>query len=152
MNTQKLIDIQQLLARYCWAHDSRDLDLLRSCFSRDVELVGEKGIDAVVQRFADGYQHLTLQRRHVLTNFLLLEDGDTEALVQSYITLYLVRGDSVELHLTGIYRDRVVMEDGQWKMRRRDSVMDVPYNPGDTTPAAAGAYAAGSKPSSPTPG
>jgi hypothetical protein len=146
MSTSNLIEIQQLLARYCYAHDSRDLDMLGSCFARDVELVGEKGRDAVVQRFADGYKKLTLQRRHVLTNFLLLEDGDTEALVQTYITLYIIRGDSVELHLTGIYRDRVIVEDGAWKLRRRDSVMDVPYNPGDTAPAAAGAYAAGSKP------
>lgn len=147
-----VVAIQQLLARYCAAHDARDVEMLRSCFAADVELVGEKGRDAVVQRYADGYKTLSLPRRHVLTNFLLLEDGDTEALMQSYITLYLVRDDRVELHLTGIYRDRVVVEDGAWKLRRRDSVMDVPYNPGDTTPAAAGAYAAGSKPSSPTPG
>jgi len=135
-----LVAIQQLLARYCFAHDSRDPEMLATTFAKDVSLLGEHGREAVVARYAEGYKHLTARRRHVLTNFIMLEDGDTEAVVQSYITLYLIRGEELELHLIGVYRDHVVMEDGAWRIRTREATMDVPYRPGDTGPAAAGTY------------
>ena len=114
--------------------------MLGDCFAADVELLGAKGRQAVVDRYATGYQHLTKQRRHVLTNVFIVEDGEEEALVQSYITLYLVDEGRLELHLTGVYRDRVVREDGKWRIRTREATMDVEYNPGDTTPAPAATY------------
>src|SRR3954454_14981765 len=104
-----LVDIQQLLARYCFAHDSQDVEMLRQCFSKDVSLFDLHGQDEVVAKYAEGYKSLTARRRHVLTNFIMLEDGETEALVQSYITLYLIKGEQLELHLIGVYRDTVVM-------------------------------------------
>lgn len=134
--------IQQLLVRYCWAHDSQDLALLGSCFADDVQLLGARGREEVVSRYAAGYAALTARRRHVLTNFLLLEDGDSEALVQSYITLYLIRGEELELHLTGVYRDRVVFEDEGWRILAREATMDVPYRPGDVPSAPAATYPA----------
>lgn len=133
-----LLEIQQLLFRYCHAHDSRDTDLLGQCFTSDVELLGAKGREAVVARYAEGYKHLTAQRRHVLTNIFIVEDGEDRAVVQSYITLYLIRDQKLELHLTGTYRDHVVIEDGRWRIRTREAVMDVPYNPGDVAPAMTG--------------
>jgi 3-phenylpropionate/cinnamic acid dioxygenase small subunit len=136
-----LSKIQQLLARYCYAHDSQDTEALGACFAKDVELFGLRGRDEVVSRYAEGYTHLTARRRHVLTNFILLEDGEEEAVVQSYITLYLIRDDEhLELHLIGVYRDRVVVEDGEWKLKTREATMDVPYDPGDATRAAAATY------------
>ena len=134
------VEIQQLLNRYCFAHDSRDIEMLASCFSRDVSLFNLHGRDAVVNRYAQGYKHLTARRRHVLSNFIMLEDGETEAVMQSYITLYLIRDDKLELHLIGVYRDHVVLEDGAWKIRTREATMDVPYQPGDTAPAPAATY------------
>ena len=44
---------------------------------------------------------------------------------------FVIDGDKLECHLTGVYRDRVVIQDGQWKIQHRDAAMDVPYNPGD---------------------
>jgi 3-phenylpropionate/cinnamic acid dioxygenase small subunit len=132
--------IAQLLYRYCAAHDSRDLEKLGECFASDVELLGARGRQAVVDRYASGYQHLTKQRRHILTNVFIVEDGEEEALVQSYITLYLIHEGQLQLHLTGVYRDRVVIEDGQWRIRSRQATMDVEYNPGDTAPAKAATY------------
>ena len=135
-----LVEIQQLLARYCFAHDSQDVQMLRECFSKDVSLFDLHGRDEVVSKYAEGYKSLTARRRHVLTNFIMLEDGDTEALVQSYITLYLIKDERLELHLIGVYRDTVVIEDGAWRIKTRVATMDVPYNPGDTKPAAAATY------------
>jgi hypothetical protein len=132
--------IAQVLYRYCAAHDSRDTEMLRSCFAADVELLGVQGRDAVVERYATGYKQLTKQRRHILTNVFIVEDGETEVLTQSYITLYLIEDGDLELHLTGVYRDRVVLEDGKWLIRSREATMDVEYNPGDTAPAKAATY------------
>jgi hypothetical protein len=129
-----LLEIQQLLYRYCYAHDSRDEKMLLSCFAKDAELLGAKGRENVVATFMKGYQQLTSQRRHVLTNSFLLEDGENTAVVQSVITLYLVQDEQVHLHLTGIYRDHVIKEDGEWKLLTRDATMDAAYNPGDIKP------------------
>jgi hypothetical protein len=137
-----LVKIQQLLARYCFAHDSQDPKALEAVFSKDVALLGVEGRDEVVARYAEGYKQLSARRRHVLSNFILLEDGDDAAVVQSYITLYLIRDDKLELHLIGVYRDHVVVEDGEWKIKTREATMDVPYAPGDVAPAPAATYPA----------
>lgn len=133
-------EIAQLLYRYCAAHDARDLEMLGSCLASDVELLGVQGRQEVVARYGAGYKQLTKQRRHVLTNVFILEDGDEEALVQSYITLYLISDGKLELHLTGVYRDTVIREGGRWLIRSREATMDVEYNPGDTAPAKAATY------------
>lgn len=139
-------EIAQLLYRYCAAHDSRDVEMLGSCFASDVELLGAKGRDEVVDRYRTGYGHLEFQRRHSLTNIFIVEDGDEEALVQSYITLYLIKEGKLETHLTGIYRDTVVREDGHWRIRSREATMDVEYNPGDAKAAIAATYQASESP------
>lgn len=139
----ELAAIQQLLARYCFAHDSQDPEMLATTFAKNATMMGINGRDEIVAKYAEGYQSLSARRRHVLTNFIILEDGDDRAVVQSYITLYLIRGDELELHLIGVYRDTVVVEDGEWKILTREATMDTPYNPGDTAKAAAGTYGRG---------
>jgi carbon monoxide dehydrogenase subunit G len=136
----ELAAVQQLLYRYCHAHDSRDVELLRTCFSKDVTMMGVTGRDTLVEIFANGYKQLTAQRRHVLTNVFITDDGDEQCQVQSYITLYLIQDDKLELHLTGVYRDTLVIEDGEWRIQTRDATIDVPYNPGDTASAKADSY------------
>ena len=135
-----LAAIQQLLSRYCFAHDSQDPEMLATTFAKNATLLGITGRDEIAARYGEGYKNLTARRRHVLTNFLILEDGDERAVVQSYITLYLIRGEELELHLIGVYRDEVIVEDGEWKILTREATMDTPYNPGDTKPAAPGTY------------
>lgn len=125
--------IQQLLYRYCSAHDNQNPEALGATFAKDITMPFGQGRDEVVAFYAEGYKTLTKKRRHVLSNIFIVEDGDAEALVQSYVTLYLIEGDKLEVHLTGVYRDRVVLEDGDWKIKSRDAAMDVPYRPGDVT-------------------
>lgn len=125
-------EIAQLLYRYGSAHDSQDLDAVRACFADDMEAYGQKGADAVLEFYVDAYSKATKKRRHVLTNVHLLEDGDDRALVQSYLTLYLIAdGTKLELSLTGVYRHEVVRRDGEWKIFSMQGEMDVPYDPGD---------------------
>src|SRR3954470_22072354 len=136
-----LADVQQVLFRYCYAHDSRAVKLLKTTFAKDITMMGVTGRDALGEIFAKGYETLTAQRRHVLTNVFITEDGGEEVKVQSYITLYLIEDEQLSLHLTGVYRDTLIMEDGQWRILTRDATIDVPYNPGDTKAAKADTYA-----------
>ena len=126
--------IQQLMARYCWAHDERDLDLLAECFSKDVEMMGRSGRDDLIDLFRTGYADLKVKRRHIVTNMFLEEDGEAEAVLRSYITLYMIENDQISLHLTCMYRDTVVFEDGAWRIRARDAQPDVTYRPTDVKP------------------
>ena len=128
--------IQQLLARYCYAHDEQDTETLVTCFAEEFEFMGAKGPAAAVEIFKAGYRQMSIKRRHVITNSFLLEDGEERAVVQSYITLYLIKEGALSLHLTGVYRDTVVLEGGAWRIAKRDASMDVEYNPGDVVPAA----------------
>lgn len=125
--------IQQLLYRYCAAHDNQDPNALGETFAKDISMPFGEGRDNVVAFYAEGYKSLTKKRRHVLSNIFIVEDGEDEAVVQSYVTLYLIEDDKLETHLTGVYRDTVVLEAGEWKIKARSAAMDVPYNPGDVT-------------------
>ena len=73
-----LAAVQQLLAG-CWAHHSRDTEMLSECFAKDLSLFGLQNRDAVVARYAGGCERLTARRRGLLTNLIILEDGDTHA-------------------------------------------------------------------------
>ena len=126
-----LLLIEELLARYCFAHDSENVNMLAPCFAKTAEMRGVRGPEAIAAAYGAGYKGLTARRRHVLTNFVVLEDGESDALVQAYETFYLIRGEQLELHLTGIYRARVVLEDNEWKIYSIEGSFDVPYDPGD---------------------
>lgn len=126
------IAVQQLLSRYCYAHDEQDVEAFRALFAEDASFLGATGPDDIVARYQAGWQILSYKRRHVLTNFILLEDEADRAVMQSYVTLYLIKDDGVlETHLTGLYVDHVVRENGEWKLHHRDADTDVEYNPGD---------------------
>ena len=122
---------QQLMARYCWAHDEQDLDLLAQCFAKDVEMMGQQGRDQLLDLFKAGYESMGVKRRHVVTNMFFEEEGETEAVLRSYITLYMIENDVISLHLTCMYRDTIVLEDGAWRIRARDAQPDVTYKPTD---------------------
>jgi SnoaL-like domain len=138
--------IQELMARYCYAQDSRDLVMLETCFTADATISGlpegaqPAGRAGLMEVFGRIHGMLTARRRHMLTNFFFLEEGESEARVQAYETFYLIRGEELELHLTGIYRVRVAIEDGVWKIRHIEAAFDVPFEPGDLPGTAASQF------------
>jgi hypothetical protein len=124
---------QQLMARYCWAHDEHDLELLGQCFTNDVEMMGRKGRDDLLDLFRMGYEGTHVKRRHVVTNMFFEEENESDAVLRSYITLYMIENDVISLHLTCMYRDTIVLEDGAWRIRARDAQPDVTYRPTDVS-------------------
>jgi 3-phenylpropionate/cinnamic acid dioxygenase small subunit len=137
--------IRTLLFRACLANDERDGDMWASCWTDDAEMGGGarsqveagtanvfRGKDSIVHALIAAWGQQTHRRRHVLSNVFLLEDGEEQAVVNSYITLFLIENEGApELEITGRYRDTVVRHDGAWKIQKREAVMDRIYRPPD---------------------
>ncbi len=130
-NVQLLLDredISQVLYRYATAIDTRDWDLLATCFTKDLEadfrafggreIVKGRDIwlEAIKSTIAglDATQHLTANHVHTV-------DGDSGTLVaylQALHRLDTARSDP-EYTVGGYYTcDMLRGEDGQWRMRR----------------------------------
>lgn len=137
--------IRALLFRACYSNDERDAEMWASCWTDDAEMGGGsrsevesgsanvfRGKDAIVTALTAAWDKQTHRRRHVLSNVFLVEDGDREAVVNSYITLYLIENEGApHLEITGRYRDTVIWQAGSWKIKKREAVMDRIYRPPD---------------------
>lgn len=125
--------IQQLFYRYAYAHNQRDAEALRECFSKDVQLLGASGRDATVAAYEALWEsQVNYKRRHIMSNIFIVEESDTEAITMLYWHVFWIK-DAKEAIMGGIgrYRDHVVLEDGSWKLFRRQNALDMPYMPGD---------------------
>ncbi len=141
----ELEEVRALLYRVCYANDERDAELWESCWTEDAEMGGGsrsevaagkanvfQGRAAITAALTHAWKQQTQRRRHVLSNIFLVEDGDDEAVVNSYVTLFLIRDEGrPKLDITGSYRDHVVRANGKWKIKKRHAVMDSVYQPGD---------------------
>ena len=141
-----LEEIRALLYRVCYANDERDATLWASCWTEDAEMGGGarsqvaagstnvfKGRDKITAALTAAWKNQTHRRRHVLSNVFLVEEADTEAVVNSYVTLFLIEDEGrPKLEITGSYRDHVVLQDGRWRIRKRHAVMDSVYQPADS--------------------
>ena len=137
--------IRALLFRVCFSNDERDAEMWASCWTDDAEMGGGsrsevesgtanvfRGKDAIVTALTASWDRQTHRRRHVLSNVFLVEEGDDEAVVNSYITLYLIENEGVpQLEITGRYRDSVLRQKGSWRIKKREAVMDRIYRPPD---------------------
>jgi len=124
--------IQQTIMQWAMGHDSHDADMVAETFASDADAMGAVGRGAIGEVYRQAYENnASAQRRHVLTNYLVLEDGDDEVVVQHYLTLLIIRGKALELHNSGLYIDTMVPEDGTWKIKYRTTVLDSSTDPGD---------------------
>ena len=121
----------QLLHRWCAAHDSHDLEAMSQLVTSDVEMFRQTNREAALDRLRVSYASMTQLRRHVITNTVILEDSDEEALTQSYILHFLIKDDKVWLNYTGTYRFLSVLQNGRWLVRRWEDFPDTTYSTGD---------------------
>lgn len=126
--------ITELLARYTWAHDSRDFDALQACFTESAVYTmriadgpastptqGGEAIAALVKSFKEKQ---TDQRRHLITNVVADEVSEDAAIVRSYVTVFATEGDTSRLVTTGVCTDELVKTGGSWKFSRKDMHLD----------------------------
>ncbi len=137
MDVAARLAIGELLSRSAYALDERDVELLASTFASDVELVIAiagvaedarfAGHAAVMQLMTDSMAAQQDKRRHVISNLFIMAHTADSADVISNLTLLSVADGAARLVSTGLYRDHVVLQDGQWRIGRRRIELDLPY-------------------------
>jgi hypothetical protein len=137
------IDISDLLVRYTTALDTRDWDLLHSCFTEDAvvdfdRLGGRKDGWAEI-RGAAGIVTGFDRTQHMLSNIVITIDTD-EAQASSYIQALHVIGGEV-LIIGGVYHDRLVRTPAGWRIAHRR--LDPVWQSGDSVLAARAAARGG---------
>lgn len=128
--------ITELLNRAGVAYDTPDLDFLLNMFVDDgvFELVitGNdpmifEGKETINGLFEGSLEDQDDQRRHVVTNIFFQNETETSATTVSYLTLITVKDGALSVISSGVYTDDVVLVDGEWKLKKRHLLLDLPY-------------------------
>jgi hypothetical protein len=141
--------IHDVIARYFRGIDSGSKELVRSCFTEDVEVLydgraPEQGIEAVMgslrtfQRIAQGEMQITM---HFMGNFNLVRLDDQLAETETYAIAFMVPPKEISecMAVRGLrYADRLRQDDGQWRIAERRHTLDWSF---DATPSFASSLA-----------
>ena len=125
--------VSQLFSTYAWAMDARDFDLFEGVFAEDasfvVSIAGTVAAGPFEGRSAlvDFIRSTTLdqqdQRRHVITNVRLGDDGGATAI----LSLLVVDSGVLTLKSCGVYRVELAEEGGKVCFRSMDLALDLGF-------------------------
>jgi hypothetical protein len=112
--------IRQLAYRYAVAIDSRDFDLLASCFVDDVRIApGRSGRDELVAEYKPLYRHIG-RTIHNVGNHLIELDADDDDKARGTVYCRCEYEDGEEWIVQQIvYEDRYACRNGAWYLQRR---------------------------------
>ncbi len=137
MKPKHKLAIAELMSRAAYGLDMRELDLLGSCFARDAEfsmriaggdLIGPfRGRDDIMKLMSDSMKAQTDQRRHCVSNLFFESEGNKSAVAFSNLALFATENNQIRLITCGVYRDTVLLVDGDWQLQRRHLELDLPY-------------------------
>jgi uncharacterized protein (TIGR02246 family) len=123
-NPDVRIDVQEVMRRYTFSVDTRDLATYATCFAEDVTVTGF-GTETIKGRKAwVAYNERALQKyaatHHLLGNQDVVLDGEALATMRSYVqaTHVLAEDPSILVVLWGRYDDDLVRIDGEWRITR----------------------------------
>lgn len=130
--------ILDLMNRYFMSIDRRDFARLRTCFTEDVTGIYEGvqvagGIDAIMRFFTGESRFpfpLELVNLRTSTHFIGNHYADVHgstATAETYALAHLIDEPPTGLRLRVRalrYRDELVLTEGEWKIRRREHVLD----------------------------
>jgi len=120
-NVADRLAVSDVLIRYATAQDSREWELLASCFTDDARLdydtSGVFGRDDFVAHCRVGLARMKATQ-HCVTNHVIEVDGD-HARSTSYVIAQHVRNDDVTFTLGGTYHDYFVRSGTEWRIASR---------------------------------
>ena len=129
--------IAERISRYGWAYDERDRTLFSDCFVEestwegsvmgDVAVGPFVGREAIVAWNTDFWNVQTDQRRHVFTNVIVDELGESSAVAHAYLLLTSSAQERMTPVTTGAYRLDLVKEDGVWRIKYLVSSFDTAF-------------------------
>lgn len=129
MEANDKLAIHELLSRAAYSFDERKLDVLEQCFTSDANMLvniadGQtfgpfEGRDAIMQLMKGTLDSQTDVRRHIISNFIFEAEGDQNATVLSSIVLMATENAKIDVITSGIYRDVVEKNNGNWQIKDR---------------------------------
>jgi len=127
--------IEEVVNRYAQSIDANDLAGIGKCVTEDAVLTMKASGRASVRRgrpeilatfrlsFAS-HTPTSPPRRHVISNLVLLDWSDAEALTRCYVAVLRVKEGQVVIATTGTYTDRLVHQGDDWLIRERVGEFD----------------------------
>jgi hypothetical protein len=118
------MEIQELVARYCWAIDTRDGEALAATFTPDGVFDGGRRFEGREQLIGFGRgDHVAPNRpetaaQHWVTN-MVFAGHDGGATVRSYFVRHSIVDGAPALTRVGYYIDELVKSAGQWLFKSR---------------------------------
>lgn len=128
--------IEDLINRYSLAYDTGDLDEMNRIFSDDavfrmrlpdadpVEFTGKA---AIMELMAGATASQTDQRRHINSNLIVHPSDGGDITTTHYLTLVGTENGQIELITAGVYRLRIVEDNGELALGELDLELDRPY-------------------------
>lgn len=131
-------EIENVLGRASWGYDENDVDLIAAQFTetatmtlqigRDGDTIGPfDGREAIRKLHADSLAAQTDQRRHNLSNLVIVKETPDSASTTSNLTLLSIENGAVSVLSSGWYRDELVRQGGEWLISNRHIYLDLPY-------------------------
>lgn len=137
MDALQKFEIHELLSRAAWSFDEHDYQMLEECFAEDAKMLvniadGQvfgpfEGREAIMGLMRATLEAQTDTRRHIISNFVFLDAGDSEATVVSQIVLASTENGQIRLVTSGIYRDVVRRIDGRWQIANRNLNLELGF-------------------------
>jgi len=136
LSLEQKLEIHELLSRAAFAYDERDTKMLADSFAIDAQftmriargdLIGPfTGRDGIMELMNNSMAEQSDVRRHIVSNIFFDESGE-HPLAVSNLTLMATENGEIQLLSSGVYRDTIVHEDGQWRVLNRHLELDKPY-------------------------
>lgn len=126
------IELLDLMHRYCWHSDRREVDQVVALFTADAvfdeteiglpRAEGRHAVKAMIESGLATVEHLI----HYVTNHMVNDfTADTASGICFFLAEVLFK-DSSHARVFGYYDDRYVKVDGQWRFRSRHVVRMMP--------------------------
>jgi uncharacterized protein (TIGR02246 family) len=130
MTTSDIVEIEQLLYRYCFAVDAGEAEKIANLFAEDATLAplytgeapveGRAAILGWYQRYGQSVNANAEHLRHVVSTPLIDVDGD-RASARCYLTANSrSKKSGLASWTAGAYHDELVKRDGRWLFKRRE--------------------------------
>lgn len=129
MKAKHKLAIYELLNRAAYAFDERKIDMLEACYASNANMLVNiadgttygpfEGREAIMGLLKGTLDAQTDTRRHVISNFIFEQEGNSNAVVLSQIVLFATEDGQINVLTSGIYRDTVEKIDGDWQITDR---------------------------------
>jgi 3-phenylpropionate/cinnamic acid dioxygenase small subunit len=121
--------IENALFRWARGFDDGDVETFLTSLTKDAQVTFEAegankvgpitGHDDIRAFVEDRIASRETRQRHFTTNILIEEQDNGEVTTTAYLMIVRLADTGPEIIATGVYRDRLVQEDGAWRITER---------------------------------